>query len=178
MSKRQGAICPLQFWRQLHHHTFPQINFIIFWSFVFRLSSFFLYMWLWYFPLNFSCFCLFLVLECVCSLRQQHGHRPLTDVFQNRFKIFQHSQENTCGDPCRPSFAEHLQWLLLDFRGSKYFFQLNLVFIADSRTGFCTKLLWKHDLNLRSSNWNSSLKKVFLEILQISQENTSVEVSL
>ena len=35
----------------------------------------------------------------------------------------------------------------------------------------------KHDLNLRRSHWNSSLNKVFLEILQISQENTCVEVS-
>ena len=39
------------------------------------------------------------------------------------------------------------------------FFQLNLVFVADSRTNFCSKLLWKHQLNLRSSNWNSSVEK-------------------
>ena len=67
-------------------------------------------------------------------------------------KISQYSQENTCGGPCRPSFTEHLQWLVLDFRGSKYFFQLNLP------TGFCGELLWKHELNIRSSHWNSSLK--------------------
>ena len=36
-------------------------------------------------------------------------------------KISQHSQENTCAGPCRPSFTDHLQWLLLDFCGSKYF---------------------------------------------------------
>ena len=48
------------------------------------------------------------------------------------------------------------------------FFQLNLVFIADSRTGFCFR---KHKLNLRSSHWNCSLKKVFLEVLQISKES-------
>ena len=34
-----------------------------------------------------------------------------------------------------------LQLLLLDFRGSKSFFQLNLVFIADSCTGFYSELL-------------------------------------
>ena len=61
--------------------------------------------------------------------------------------------------PWSPSFTEHLRWLLLDFRGSKYFFQLNLVFIADSRTGFCSELLWKQELNLRSSHWNSYVEK-------------------
>ena len=34
----------------------------------------------------------------------------------------QHWLENMCVSPCRPSFTEHLQWLLLNFRGSKYFF--------------------------------------------------------
>ena len=56
---------------------------------------------------------------------------------------------------CRPPFAEHLQWLLLNFGGSKYFFQQNLVFIADGHTGFCSELLWKHESNVRSSHWNS-----------------------
>ena len=65
------------------------------------------------------------------------------------------------------------------FAAANTFFQVNLVFIADRSTGFCSELLLlrKHDLNLRSSNWSSSVKKVFLEILQISQENTCVEVS-
>ena len=36
-------------------------------------------------------------------------------------KISQYSQENTCAGRCRPYFTEHLRWLLLDFRGSKYF---------------------------------------------------------
>ena len=59
-----------------------------------------------------------------------------------------------------PVLAEHLRWLLLDSRGSKYFFRLNLVFIADSDTGYCSELLWKHELNvIRSSHWNSSVKK-------------------
>ena len=56
-------------------------------------------------------------------------------------------------------------------------FQLNLVFTADSHSDFCFELLQKHELNLRSSQWNSSAKKVSLEILQISQESTCVEVS-
>ena len=35
---------------------------------------------------------------------------------------------------------------------------LNKVFLADSRTGFCSGLLWKHELNLRSSHWSCSIK--------------------
>ena len=87
-------------------------------------------------------------------------------------KNSQYSQKNTCAGPCRPYFTEYLSWLLQHFRGSKYFFQVNLVFIAYRHTGFCSELLWKHHLNFRSSRWNSSVKKVFLGILQISQENT------
>ena len=52
-----------------------------------------------------------------------------------------------------------------------------MVFIADSRAGFCFGLLWKYELNLRSSHWSSSVKKVFLENVQIPQENTCVEAS-
>ena len=48
------------------------------------------------------------------------------------------------------------------FAAANIFFQLNLVFIADSRTGFCPELLWKHELNFRSSHWNSSVQKGFL----------------
>ena len=51
-------------------------------------------------------------------------------------KNFAISQKNTCAGRCRSSYTEHLRWLLLDFRSSKYFFQLTLVFIADSRIGF------------------------------------------
>ena len=65
----------------------------------------------------------------------------------------------------------------LIFAAANTFFQENLVFIADRHTGFCPELLRKQDLNLRGSHWNSSVKKVFLEILKISQENTCVEVS-
>ena len=46
------------------------------------------------------------------------------------------------------------------FAAANGFFQLNLVFIADSCTGFCSGLLWKHELNLRS--WSCSLKKSVL----------------
>ena len=78
---------------------------------------------------------------------------------------------------CRPSFAEQLWWLLPDFRGSKYIFQLSLVCIGDSSIGFCPGLLWKHELNLGSSHCSCSIKKVFLETVQIFQENTCIEVS-
>ena len=46
--------------------------------------------------------------------------------------------------PWSPSFIEHLRWLLLDFRDSKYFFSAE-----SGRTGFCSELLWKQELNLR-----------------------------
>ena len=65
-------------------------------------------------------------------------------------KIWQDSQENTCAGPCRPSFTDHLRWLLLDLTADA-FFQLNLVFTPDSCTGFHSELLSKHELNLRSS---------------------------
>ena len=52
-----------------------------------------------------------------------------------------------------------------------------MVFIADCRTGFFSKLLWKHELNVRSSHWKSTVKKELLEILQISQESNCVEAS-
>ena len=39
------------------------------------------------------------------------------------------------------------------------YFQLNLAFIADSRTGFCSRLLWKHEVNLRSSHCSCCVKK-------------------
>ena len=89
----------------------------------------------------------------------------------------QYSQQNTCADRYSPSFTEHLRWLLLNFHGSKYFFQLNLVFIVDSHNGFRSEILWKDELNAKSSHRNSSVKKVFLEILQVSQKNNCVEVS-
>ena len=59
---------------------------------------------------------------------------------------------------CRPTFTEHVRWLLLDFHGSKFFFQLNLVFTGHSCIGFCPGLLWKHKLNLISSHWSCLVK--------------------
>ena len=41
-----------------------------------------------------------------------------------------------------PSFTKHLRLLFLDFHSRKCFFQLTAVFIADSHTGFSSKLLW------------------------------------
>ena len=62
------------------------------------------------------------------------------------------------------SFTEHLRWLLMDFRGSRYFFLLNLVFLADRHTCFCPELLWKHELNVRSSHRSSSVKRYVFRI--------------
>ena len=52
--------------------------------------------------------------------------------------------------------------MLLYFCGSKYLFQINLVCIGDSRIGFCPGLLWKQELNLRSSHCSCSIKKGLL----------------
>ena len=60
-----------------------------------------------------------------------------------------------------PPFCKFITEVLI-FAAANTFFQLNLVFIADSRTGFCSGLLWKHELNLRSSHWSRSVKKVVL----------------
>ena len=60
----------------------------------------------------------------------------------------------------------------------KFFLQLNMVLIGDSPSGFCSGLFWRHKLKLRSSHWSHcSVKNIFLENFQISQENTCVEVS-
>ena len=83
-------------------------------------------------------------------------------------KISQYSQENTCANPCRPSFTEHLRWLLLGFCVSKYFFQLNLLL---------TVTLVFAPNSFGNTHWNSSVKKVFIDILQVSQEKNCVEVS-
>ena len=63
------------------------------------------------------------------------------------------------------------------FVAGNTFFQLNLVFIADSHACFRPKLLWTHELNVRGSHQNSSVKKLFLEILLVSQQDNFVEVS-
>ena len=47
----------------------------------------------------------------------------------------------------------------MNFGGSKYLFQLNLVCIGDSRIGFCPALFWKQELNLRGSHCSCSMKK-------------------
>ena len=77
-------------------------------------------------------------------------------------KILQYSLENTCSGPCIPFFTEHLRRLLLDFRGSKYFFSAKSGIYCWQSHRLCSELLWKHELNLRSSRWNSSVKKVVL----------------
>ena len=61
------------------------------------------------------------------------------------------------------------------FAAANIFF--SWIWYSYGRTGFCSELFWKHELNIRSSHWSSSVKKVFLKIVQISQENTFAEVS-
>ena len=47
---------------------------------------------------------------------------------------------------------------MLIFATANAFFQLNLVFIAKSHTGFRSGILWKYALKLRSSHWNCSVR--------------------
>ena len=56
------------------------------------------------------------------------------------------------------------------FVAANTFLQLNIICIADSRTGYCSGLLWKHELNLRSSHWSCSVKN------GVFRENTCLEV--
>ena len=52
--------------------------------------------------------------------------------------------------------------LLLDFRGSKYFLWAESGIYCWQSHRFLFRTPLKHDLNLRSSHWNSSLKKFVL----------------
>ena len=45
------------------------------------------------------------------------------------------------------------------FSRQKILFFSNLLFMADSHIRFCLELLWKHELNLKSSNWKSFVKE-------------------
>ena len=47
---------------------------------------------------------------------------------------------------------------MLIFATANTFFQLNLVFIAKSPTGFRSGILWKYELKVRSSHWSCSVK--------------------
>ena len=58
------------------------------------------------------------------------------------------------------------------FVGAGTFLQLNMVFIADSGTGFCSGLLWKYELNLRSSSSSCSVTKVFWKICKFHKKTT------
>ena len=79
-------------------------------------------------------------LSLKCWFLETAVHRYFSrKVFLN---ISHYSQENTealeallSQNTCGGCF-----WI---FAATNTFFQLNLVFIADGRTGFCSKLLWK-----------------------------------
>ena len=47
---------------------------------------------------------------------------------------------------------------MLIFATAYTFFQLNVVFIADSRIRFRSEILWKYKLNVRSSHWSCFVK--------------------
>ena len=93
-------------------------------------------------------------------------------------KISQHSQKNTCAAPCRPSFTEHLGWLLLDFRGSKYcFFSWIWYLLLAVAPAFAPNSFENMSWKLRSSHWNS-LKKRVLKIFCKFHRKTIVLKSL
>ena len=78
--------------------------------------------------------------------------------------------------------GKHLCWLLQPFFywtptiATSGFLRQQILFSADSdiycysHTGLCSELLRNHELNVRSSHWNSYVKKVFIETLQVSQK--------
>ena len=73
-------------------------------------------------------------------------------------EILQYSQENTCAGPCGSSFTENLQWVLLHFCGSKYFFFSWICYVLLTVAQLLRTTL-KTRINLRSSYWNPSVKK-------------------
>ena len=65
----------------------------------------------------------------------------------------------TCAGPCWTFFTEHLRWLVLDFRGRKHYFSAEYgIYCWQSHGLFCSELLWKRELNLKNSHWNSPVK--------------------
>ena len=87
----------------------------------------------------------------ICHWDTDFHNQPFTDVFQNR---------------CSSKFAGLLLqstyggffWI---FAAANNFLQLNMVIIDDSHINFCSGPLWKQGLNLRSSHWSCSVKKVY-----------------
>ena len=75
-------------------------------------------------------------------------------------KTLQYSQEKICNGRCIPSFTEHLATL-----AASGFSQQQTLFWAESGIYcwqshlFLPELLWRHELNVRSSHRNSPLKK-------------------
>ena len=72
-------------------------------------------------------------------------------------KILQHSQENAFAGLCRPSFTEHLRWLLLNFCESKYCFSAESgIYCWQSR-----RLLLRTPLKTRVKPQKQSLELLF-----------------
>ena len=94
----------------------------------------------------------------VLIFRSNRSQRFFKIVVLENFAIL--SGKNLCW-PLHTFFYRTPTLVASGFCGSKYFFQLNLVFISDSHTCFCPELLWKLELNVRSSNQNSVKKGVF-----------------
>ena len=103
-----------------------------------------------YFPLvNFSMRCWF---------SKAAIHRCFTEkVF---LKILQYSQKNTCAGLCRSFFYRPPGVTASAFlRHQIYFFSWIWHLLQTVCRGFCSELVWKHELNLKSSQWNTFVKK-------------------
>ena len=74
-------------------------------------------------------------------------------------KILQYSRKNTCAALAALLLQNTYGGCFWICVAANTFFQLNPVFIADRRTGISSELLWKQELNLWSSHWNSLVKK-------------------
>ena len=97
---------------------------------------------------------LFLNLSLRYWFSQAAAHRCLlTRVLKNFAVIMEPLSNNKVAEVFLQSTNGVCFWI---FVAANAFFLLNMVFIGDSRTGFCSGLHWKHELNLRSSHWNCS----------------------
>ena len=99
---------------------------------------------------------LLLNLSLRCWFSQAAAHRMMffkISVLKNFAVIMEPLSNNKVTDLLLQNTYGACFWI---FVAANTFFLLNMVFIADSRTGFCSGLLWKHELNLRSSHWSCS----------------------
>ena len=125
----------------------------------------------------------FLQLNMVFIAHSRTGSEAATRGVLLRKGVLRHLAKLTGKHKCQSLFFNKVkegtlaQVLFCEFLeiSKSTFFTKHLQTTASA--GFCSGLFWKQESNLRSSHWSCSVKKVFLENLQISQENNCIEVS-